>query len=149
MERRSFFTRMLAAIGIASVPTLADSQVGPGNTAAGNRALTADELKLIGRANEAERLEVALAGVSMAASGGTSEAVVAKKADWAWHPAYQDTLNLRRKFDAATRLLSEKMTEGNQIMLYPCGCSSLGDLPSCRAEKHRSMDGTTIVFSKL
>lgn len=76
--------------------------------------------------NEAERLEVSLAGVSTAAHGGTSPEVVAKPTDWAWHPAYQDTLDLRRKYDAATNLIANQTTKGFQCVLYPCGCSASG-----------------------
>jgi hypothetical protein len=78
---------------------------------------------------EAERLEVSLAGVSVAAHGGTGEPVVAHREDWAWHPAYQDTVDLRRKFDAALALLRERIPAGQQIAIHPCGCVVIGDLP--------------------
>lgn len=79
--------------------------------------------------DSAERLEVSLAGVSAAALGAISDGHIANRGDWAWHPAYQDTLELRRKFDTALRMLSDRIPDGQQIMLYPCGCSALGNLP--------------------
>jgi hypothetical protein len=73
---------------------------------------------------DAERKEVSLAGCSVAALGGTKEENVAKPTDWAWHPAYQDVLDLRRKFDAALRIIRERAYEGSVSVLYPCGCSA-------------------------
>ena len=47
-----------------------------------------------------EQLETQLAGVSVAALGGTREPVTAKRGQWGWSVAYQDTLDLRRKYEA-------------------------------------------------
>lgn len=58
--------------------------------------------------NDLEQLRVQLAGCGVAALGGTSEPVVAKKGDYGWSPAYQDTLDLRLKYDA---LCKEKSSE--------------------------------------
>lgn len=77
--------------------------------------------------DQAERLEISLAGVSTAAHGGTSPEAVAKPTDWAWHPAYQDTLDLRRKYDAAVRVISDMTPVNTMIALYPCGCSAMGN----------------------
>ncbi len=46
-----------------------------------------------------EQLIVQLAGVSVAALGGTKEPCL--KGQWGWSVAYQDTLDLRLKYDAA------------------------------------------------
>lgn len=46
----------------------------------------------------ASRAEVQLAGCSMAALGAISDP--AKPDDWGWSPAYQDVLELRRKYEA-------------------------------------------------
>lgn len=87
----------------------------------------ADHVNVI--ADDAERREVSLAGVSAAAHGATGALNTAQRDDWAWHPAYQDVLDLRRKFDAALRILTERIPTGQQIMLYPCGCSAIANLP--------------------
>jgi hypothetical protein len=49
---------------------------------------------------ECDRLTTQLAGVSVAALGGTSPTAVAMRDQWGWSVAYQDTLDLRRKYDA-------------------------------------------------
>ncbi len=46
-----------------------------------------------------EQQNVQLAGVSVAALGGTKEPCL--KGQWGWSPAYQDTLELRIRYDAA------------------------------------------------
>lgn len=51
--------------------------------------------------SEVERLEVALAGCDAAALGATKHP--AKRGDWAWTPAYQSVLELRRKYEALLR----------------------------------------------
>lgn len=48
----------------------------------------------------ADRLLVQLAGCGVAAHGGTSPAVVAKRDAYGWSPTYQAVLDLRRKYDA-------------------------------------------------
>ena len=55
-----------------------------------------------------ERYRVQMAGISVAANGGTKPSSVASRKAWGWSPAYQDVLKLRRDFDAALKLLSEK-----------------------------------------
>ena len=54
---------------------------------------------------EIEQLHVQLAGVGVAALGGTKPSMTVKKFGYGWSPAYQDTLNLRKKYD---KLLKEK-----------------------------------------
>ena len=179
MERRSFFTRLLAAIGFASTTgaltvTEVDAQAktGPGPTEKQPLYLVDSaqvDLKVLAqntvgrgifipyippidshfpaimkvretereevmqlsadgdRAAEAERLEVALAGVSTAAAGWNQNP--ANPGDWAWHPAYQDTLDLRRKFEASVKLISDTMPVTKMAMIYPCGCSATGHAP--------------------
>lgn len=47
---------------------------------------------------EIEKLQVQLAGCSVVALGGTKD--IAKQGDYGWSPAYQDVLDLRRKYNA-------------------------------------------------
>ena len=54
---------------------------------------------LLRDAREADQLRVQLAGVSVAALGGTSPAVVVKRGQYGWSVAYQDVLGLRRQYD--------------------------------------------------
>jgi hypothetical protein len=54
--------------------------------------------------SELERLQVQLAACGVAALGGTKHP--AKKHSYGWSPAYQDTLELRRKYDALNLLYS-------------------------------------------
>lgn len=155
-QRRSFFWRVAAVFGIAA-PAMAE-YIDSGNVGHGtigdqagdgpmmalgylSRILPGDyvhcqpPMKLaeditahVERIkDELYRREVALAGVTCAALGGTAEPATAEQ--WAWHPAYQDTVELRRKFDMVCRMLGERIPSGQQIMLYPCGCSALGNLP--------------------
>ncbi len=79
--------------------------------------------------DETERLEVALAGVSAAAHGATGALNTADRDDWAWHPAYQDTLDLRRKFDAALMVIRQRIPEGERIVFWPCGSVGYGQPP--------------------
>lgn len=50
-------------------------------------------------AREADQLRVQLAGVSVAALGGTDPKHTAKRGQWGWSVAYQDTLDLRIRHD--------------------------------------------------
>lgn len=54
--------------------------------------------KEIALSREVERLQVQLAACGVAALGGTRK--TARKYSYGWSPAYQDTLNLRRDYDA-------------------------------------------------
>lgn len=54
---------------------------------------------------ELDQLQVQLAGCGVAARGGTNEENVAEKGDFGWSPAYQDTLDLRLKYEATKREL--------------------------------------------
>ena len=53
---------------------------------------------------QVEQMTVQLAGVSTAAEGCTRDP--AKRGEWGWSPAYQDVLDLRRKYDALLRKAS-------------------------------------------
>lgn len=48
--------------------------------------------------DEVAQLDVQLAGCGVAALGGIKD--VAKKGDYGWSPAYQDILDLRKKFES-------------------------------------------------
>jgi len=56
-------------------------------------------LKCLSDAEEIERLRVQLAGCGVAALGYSSGGNKAKKGDYGWSPAYQDTLELRKKYE--------------------------------------------------
>lgn len=59
--------------------------------------------KLAAAEEECMKKTVQLAGVSVAAMGGTSEAFLAKKGDYGWSLPYEDVLKLRRKYDASEK----------------------------------------------
>lgn len=83
--------------------------------------------------DDAERRNVSLAGCSAAAGGATSKENECAEDQWAWHPAYRDVLQLRRKFDTAVRLISHRIQADSVIVLYPCGCWAYGgghEIPS-------------------
>jgi hypothetical protein len=66
---------------------------------------------------EAEQLRVQLAGVSVAAMGGTKD--VAVQGDYGWSPAYQDTLDLRLNYEQ----LKARVTE-LEAQIDPTGATS-------------------------
>lgn len=78
-----------------------------------------------GQPEDIERLKVQLAGCGVAALGGIGPATVATPDMWGWSASYQDVLYLRRKFEAAIRLIGDRAPFGQAIMLYPCGCSAV------------------------
>lgn len=97
--------------------------------------LTQLQAKLSASDGEVERLQTQLAGVSVAAFGGTSEPVVAKQGDWGWSVAYQDVLNLRIKYD-------ELLVREESIMDQ---CRKLGEQA---AERVLSVDNVVIIDGK-
>lgn len=66
---------------------------------------------------ECEQLRVQLAGCGVAALGATAEDQVAKRGDYGWSPAYQDVLDLRRRYD----LVASKFADSEEHF----GCSNL------------------------
>lgn len=54
---------------------------------------------------ELEQVRVQLAGCLAAAEGATTD--VAKQGDYGWSPAYQETLDLRRQYDRAMKMMRE------------------------------------------
>jgi len=50
-------------------------------------------------AAETDQLRVQLAGCGVAALGGTSEPMRARRGQYGWSPSYGDVYNLRRRFD--------------------------------------------------
>lgn len=68
-------------------------------------------------AAETEQLRVQLAGVSVAALGGTDPQHVAKRGQYGWSIPYQDVLELRHRHDAmldSLRIMADKRDQ--------CGC---------------------------
>ncbi|MEM1424037.1 MAG: hypothetical protein AAGH64_08540 [Planctomycetota bacterium] len=60
-------------------------------------------------AEENEQLRVQLAGCSVAACGGTSEAVLAREGDYGWSVAYQETLELARERDRLREAIQQAL----------------------------------------
>lgn len=136
VKRRSVFSMIAVALGFGVAAKAATASQGDSELAANEAFPASERFKLlyqrIERAEgDAERKEVSLAGCSTAAMGATNPEHVCAPDQWAWHPAYQDVLDLRRKFDAALRMIRERSPKGNVDVFYPCGCSATGpvDLP--------------------
>lgn len=55
--------------------------------------------RITGASDEIDRLRAQLAGCGVAALGGIREPLIIHKGDFGWSPSYQDTLDLRRKYD--------------------------------------------------
>lgn len=72
-----------------------------------------------------DQLRAQLAGCGVAATGWNHNP--ASPGMWGWSPSYQDVLDLRRKFEAAMRVIGDRSPAGLVIALYPCGCSATGD----------------------
>ncbi|MFA6294265.1 MAG: hypothetical protein WC637_20910 [Victivallales bacterium] len=60
---------------------------------------------------EIEQLQVQLGACGAAALGATKN--VAAKGDYGWSPAYQDTLDLRKKYDESQKQLEEIVKQIN------------------------------------
>lgn len=60
---------------------------------------------------ECKQLEVQLAGCSVAALGGSPQAV---KGDYGWSPAYQDVIELRRLYEEALVELEQYREVGHK-----------------------------------
>ena len=76
----------------------------------------------------AEQLTVQLAGCGVAALGGTSPAVTAKKGDYGWSCSYQDTLDLRRRYEAQAATIERLTALTKGLQPEPC------DWPGCKGE---------------
>jgi hypothetical protein len=64
--------------------------------------------------DQVEQLQVQLAGVSVAALGGTSHPAV--EGDYVWSSAYRDVLGLRREYDSLKRAPgAERLTADDKI----------------------------------
>jgi len=75
-------------------------------------------------ANEVDQLRVQLAGCGVAATGGTHAIVV--KGDYGWSPAYQDVLDLRRKYDALKVTLDREREVYTKVSMVMAPVSKLG-----------------------
>jgi regulator of replication initiation timing len=85
--------------------------------------------------DRAEQEEVQLAGVSTAAMGYTYD--VAVRGDYGWHPAYQDTLDLRIKYDklvAKLERLRKGVCEHEHCTLPACAEYQLNHTIFCDAD---------------
>lgn len=145
IRRRNVFQMIAGAMGFGVAAKAATAAQGDSELAANEAFPASERFKLlyqrIGRAEgDAERKEMSLAGCSMAAMGATNPEHVCAPDQWAWHPAYHDVLDLRRKFDASLHILEQYLPIGRLIVLYPCGCSFSDDvehgkeIPVCCAE---------------
>lgn len=81
---------------------------------------------------EVEQLQVQLAGVGVAALGGTREWMRAKPYSYGWSPAYQDTLELRLKYDKVVEAL-------RRIRKAPVATSELAHVAFIRAIAQRAL----------
>jgi hypothetical protein len=71
-------------------------------------------LKIAASANkELDQIRVQLAGCAVAAQGGISRDSLAHKGSYGWSPAYQDVLQLRKKYDAARKFGKTAFDWGN------------------------------------
>ncbi len=60
---------------------------------------------------EIDQLRVQLAGCGVAALGGTSDSQICKQGQYGWSASYQETLDLRLKYEALTAQV-ERLGEG-------------------------------------
>lgn len=72
--------------------------------------------------DELDQLRVQLAGCGVAASGWNQDP--ATQGQYGWSASYQDVLELRRKFDAAIKIIAARAPVKQDTVLYPCGCSA-------------------------
>jgi hypothetical protein len=97
------------------------------------KVLREREEQLAAANSEVEQLQVQLAGCGVAALGGTKDPSV--KGQYGWSPAYQDTLDLRLRCDAAEEQLAKLREAAIALRQYgTCFCdfesSQFSDYPS-------------------